>query len=158
MKKRTNLLLVLLIIICTVVSVVVNIVAVRTMKTSQIMDCSQIGLSSLIQSNVTEIYVDEGNNPNLQGDIFDPEAIKELCNILKNGCYQKCSSIIKDLTPGSNSFPFVRLKTEDHTYAIANLGDRVRITIDGQSQCYYSNIQYELNQLINNMVDDYFID
>ncbi len=156
MKNKTYIALMLFLVLCLVVSIIINIVSIGTLKKQQIMDCSQIGLSKLIEADITESFVDEGNNPNLQGVFSDPIAVEQLCSILASGCYQRCSPAINDSAPGSNSFPFIRLKTEDHTYAIAVMGDKIRITIDGEAKCYYSNIQYETAQLINNILDSHF--
>lgn len=157
MKKKTYIVLMLMLALCLIASIIINIVSISTLKKQQIMDYNQIGLSDLIESDVTESFVDEGNNPNLQGVFDDPIAVEQLCSILASGCYQRCSPITNDSAPGSNSFPFIRLKTVDHTYAIAVLGDRVRITIDGESKCYFSNIQYETVRLINSILESHFI-
>ena len=146
----------LLLVVCFIASIIINIVSIIGLRHQQIMDCSQIGLSELIGADISEAFVDEGNNPNLQGVFDDPVAVDELYSILERGCYQHCSPIIRDSAPGSNSFPFIRLKTENHTYAIAVMGNRIRITIDDESNCYYSNIQYELLQLINNILGQHF--
>ncbi len=145
-----------ILIVCLIASIIINIVSIIGLKNRQIMDCSQIGLSELIGSDISEAFIDEGNNPNLQGVFDDPVAVEQLFTILERGCYQHCSPIISNSAPGSNSFPFIRLKAENHTYAISVMGNKIRVTVDGESKCYYSNIRYELLQLINNVLVHHF--
>lgn len=155
MDKKTYAVM-LLLALCLIASIIINIFSITALKNRQILDCSQIGLSELIESDITESFVDEGNNPKLRGVFDDSSAVEQLCDILANGYYQRCSPTNNNSAPGSNSFPFIRLKTEEHTYAIAVLGDKVRITIDGESKYYYSNIQYETTKLIYRILGSYF--
>lgn len=153
MKKNWCAILLSMLVICLAT---LNVITIIELKSAKIMDYHQVGLSSLVTKDIKEMFVDEGNNPNLCGIFNDQQIAEKIRDIIKKGCYQKCSAIITDSSPGSNSYPFLRLTTENHTFAIAIAKEKIRISIDGTSQCYYSNIRTEMKDLIDDILNTYF--
>lgn len=137
-------------------SLCLNIVVLGRLKSARIMDYSQVGLYPLMDADIKEMFVDQGNDPSLRGSFSDEEAAGEILELLRRGCYQAAPEPARDNNPGTNSYPFIRFTTDEHTFSLAALGDRVRISVDGSSECYYSNIDTELKIMILDILNEHF--
>ena len=156
MKKVWYILVGALILLLLIISLILNIIVISNLKSIRIMDYHQVGLSSLINDDITEMFVDQGNDPDLQGVFSDEQFAQKICDVLKKGCYQACPRFNSNDAPGSHSHPFVRFTTESHTFAIVVFQEKVKISIDGSSEYYYSNISKELETIIYDILEEHF--
>lgn len=152
MKNKVAVILFAVLFCTLLVSIVINIITVRKCGSSRIMDVYDIGLGGLMNSEVEAMYIDEGNNPALQGEFFDKSVVEDIREVLFDGCFQEASAPVIDSAPGSGTCPFIRLKTADTTYVLAVKGDVISVTIDGKNQCYYTNIRHRIGQIISDAV------
>lgn len=145
-----------LMLLLLIISLILDVIIISNLKSIRIMDYHQVGLSPLINDDIKEMFVDQGNDPDLQGVFSDEQFAQKICDVLKNGCYQSCPQLNSDDAPGSHSYPFIRFTTESHTFAILVSKEKVKISIDGSSKYYYSNIGQELKIIIYDILEEYF--
>ncbi len=155
--KKWNSVLLLLLCVCLLSSIIVNIIVVRELGSARVMSFRQITRSSPLDvDDITATYVNEGSNPDLRGEFNDPELVEQALNILYSGCYQRGRRPKFNKSPGSGTFPFIRITTNKHTYGIAVFAEQLRISIDGESSYYYSNVNYEFWALIDEILETHF--
>ena len=150
MKKNKIVAIMLIILSCALlVSVCITVIALRKSGSGRIMDVYDIGLGGLMNSEIQEMYLDEGSNPDLKGELYDENVLKDIREVLLNGCYQSAPEPVKDLAPGSDVSPFIRLKTADAVYSIAVKGGVLSVTAGGETKYYYTNISHRISGIIN---------
>lgn len=130
-------------------SVCITIVTLRKSGSGRIMDVYDIGLGALMNREPEEMYLDEGSNPELKGEFYDGNVLKDIREILLNGCYQSAPELVPDSAPGSDVCPLIRLKTADAVYSIAVKGGVLAVTIGGETKYYYTNITHRIGGIIN---------
>lgn len=150
MKNKIAVILLVAVLSCALLaSVCITIITLRKSGSGRIMDVYDIGLGGLMNSEVQEMYLDEGSNPDLKGELYDENVLKDIREILLNGCYQSAPEPVKDLAPGSDVSPFIRLKTADAVYGIAVKGGVLAVTTGGETKYYYTNISHRIGGIIN---------
>lgn len=150
MKNKVVVIPLVVVLSCALlVSVCITIVALRKSGSGRIMDVYDIGLGGLMNSEVQEMYLDEGSNPDLKGELYDENVLKDIREVLLNGCYQSAPEPVLSSAPGSDVCPSIRLKTADAVYSIAVKGGVLSVTADGETRYYYTNISHRIGGIIN---------
>lgn len=150
MKNKVAVILLVAVLSCALLaSVCITIITLRKSGSGRIMDVYDIGLGGLMNLEVEEMYLDEGSNPELKGEFYDENALKEIREILLNGCYQSAPEPALSSAPGSDVCPFIRLKTADAVYSIAVKGGVLAVTTGGETKYYATNISHRIGGIIN---------
>lgn len=152
MKNKVTVLLFIVLLCALIASVVVNIITLRKCDRSRIMNVYDIGLGDLLNSEVKEMYVDEGSNPDLKGEFYDDGVIEDVREVLLSGCFQQASEPVIDSAPGSGVHPYFRFQTENVVYSLGIKGNVLSVTIDGEKQFYYTNVRHRIGKIINDAV------
>ena len=139
-----------------VLSLAGNVILALRMKDAKIWDYFGAGLIELDIAQVQEVTLSDGANPYWRGVVEDPQLLEAVCTMVKDGCYQRAPDFKKNRNPGDGAFPSIKLQTPEHTYVLTAGMDRVRITIDGDSQCYYTNFTTQLRVLLTNKAEEHF--
>ncbi len=156
MKRMWYIVFGALIVLLLIILLIMSILIIHDLRSIRIMDHFQVGLSPLMNEEIIEMFVSQGSNPDLQGTFSDEHFAEKVRELLKNGCYQPCSEVKSDNAPGSNSHPYLRFTTEDHVVVIVVMQEKMKISIDGSSEYYYSNIWTELKIMIDDVLAEYF--
>lgn len=154
MKAKLHYIILFLLIIALIISSAMNIVMVKKVESMHIMGYDRLGLVRLGSETICRMYVDAYENPNYAGEFYNAEALTPLFEIMKTGCYQKAPDVKIDSGNGSGVCDWVRIETDQGTYAIAAYSHVVRITINGESQCYYTNICIQLADIIRDIAEN----
>lgn len=139
-------------------SLTANIVLLLQLRSSKIMSYVGIGAVEMVSTEVTELYIASGWNPYREGTVNDPELAQKLLATLRSGCFQKTTEFLPSSAPGSDAMPWFRFEAEGHTYSVAVGVDQIKLTVDGESQWYYTNISPVLKQIIKEAEETYLAD
>jgi len=121
-----------------------------------LLDVTDVGLAPLLGAEITEMYIDEDNNPDFRGTFQDQEVAEQLKTLLENAVFQAYEAPGFSAAPGSGTVPYLRITTPEHTFAIGDGQSHLEITIDGVTQRYTSNIRYSISCLIDEILDRQF--
>ena len=136
-------------------SLIMNVVLLRKTTALRLLDVTDVGLASLLGAEITEMYIDEDNNPDFRGTFQDEEVAEQLKTLLENAVFQTYEATGFS-APGSGTVPYLRITTPEHTFTIGDGQSHLEITIDGVTQRYTSNIRYSISCLIDEILDRQF--
>ncbi len=137
-------------------SLIMNVVLLRKTTALRLLDVTDVGLASLLGAEITEMYIDEDNNPDFRGTFQDQEVAEQLKTLLENAVFQTYEATGYSAAPGSGTVPYLRITTPEHIFAIGDGQSHLEITIDGVTQRYTSNIRYSISCLIDEILDRQF--
>ena len=137
-------------------SLIMNVVLLRKTTALRLLDVTDVGLASLLGAEITEMYIDEDNNPDFRGTFQDEEVAEQLKTLLENAVFQTYEDTGFSAAPGSGTVPYLRITTPEHTFTIGDGQSHLEITIDGVTQRYTSNIRYSISCLIDEILDRQF--
>lgn len=137
-------------------SLIMNVVLLRKTTALRLLDVTDVGLAPLLGAEITEMYIDEDNNPDFRGTFQDQEVAEQLKTLLENAVFQAYEAPGFSAAPGSGTVPYLRITTPEHTFTIGDGQSHLEITIDGVTQRYTSNIRYSISCLINEILDRQF--
>ncbi len=137
-------------------SLIMNVVFLRKTTALRLLDVTDVGLAPLLGAEITEMYIDEDNNPDFRGTFQDQEVAEQLKTLLENAVFQAYEAPGFSAAPGSGTVPYLRITTPEHTFAIGDGQTHLEITIDGVTRRYTSNIRYSISCLINEILDRQF--
>ena len=135
---------------------IMNVVLLRKTTALRLLDVTDVGLAPLLGAEITEMYIDEDNNPDFRGTFQDQEVAEQLKTLLENAVFQTYEATGYSAAPGSGTVPYLRITTPEHTFAIGDGQTHLEITIDGVTRRYTSNIRYSISCLINEILDRQF--
>ena len=137
-------------------SLIMNVVFLRKTTALRLLDVTDVGLAPLLGAEITEMYIDEDNNPDFRGTFQDQEVAEQLKTLLEKAVFQAYEAPGFSAAPGSGTVPYLRITTPEHTFAIGDGQTHLEITIDGVTRRYTSNIRYSISCLINEILDRQF--
>lgn len=137
-------------------SLIMNVVLLRKTTALRLLDVTDVGLAPLLGAEITEMYIDEDNNPDFRGIFQDQEVAEQLKTLLENAVFQTYEATGYSAAPGSGTVPYLRITTPEHTFTIGDGQSHLEITIDGVTQRYTSNIRYSISCLIDEILDRQF--
>lgn len=144
----TCLIITIIALITSIVALALGIIAVMDKNDTKIAGAYEIGLGDLLDGNVVQMtYV--GYEPGHIVDFTDEEFLTNLREALRTATYQKTKSTFKRVyyKIGSGPGDYIRIKTENSLYSIA-VYKSLRITKDGESNAYNSNVSSIVQRLI----------
>lgn len=156
MKKYGKTIVLALCVLGLVASLAMNVVLLQKTASLRLLDVADVGLAPLLDAKITEMYIDEDNNPDFRGTFQDEEVTERLKSILLQGTFQSCEPSGNSAAPGSGTVPYLRITTSEHTFTIGDGQSHLEITIDGVTRRYYSNIRYQIGCLIDQILDRQF--
>lgn len=156
MKKYGKTIVLALCVLGLAASLIMNVVLLRKTTALRLLDVTDVGLASLLGAEITEMYIDEDNNPDFRGTFQDQEVAEQLKTLLENAVFQTYEATGYSAAPGSGTVPYLRITTPEHTFTIGDGQSHLEITIDGVTQRYTSNIRYSISCLINEILDRQF--
>lgn len=156
MKKYGKTIVLALCVLGFAASLIMNVVLLRKTTALRLLDVTDVGLASLLGAEITEMYIDEDNNPDFRGTFQDEEVAEQLKTLLENAVFQTYEATGYSAAPGSGTVPYLRITTPEHTFTIGDGQSHLEITIDGVTQRYTSNIRYSISCLINEILDRQF--
>lgn len=156
MKKYGKTIVLSLCVLGLAASLSMNVVLLRKTTALRLLDVTDVGLTPLLGAEITEMYIDEDNNPDFRGTFQDEEVAERLKALLENAVFQAYEATGYSAAPGSGTVPYLRITTPEHTFAIGDGQTHLKITIDGVTRRYTSNIRYSISCLINEILDRQF--
>ena len=156
MKKYGKTIVLALCVLGLAASLIMNVVLLRKTTALRLLDVTDVGLAPLLGAEITEMYIDEDNNPDFRGTFQDQEVAEQLKTLLENAVFQTYEATGYSAAPGSGTVPYLRNTTPEHTFAIGDGQSHLEITIDGVTRRYTSNIRYSISCLINEILDRQF--
>ena len=156
MKKYGKTIVLALCVLGLAASLIMNVVLLRKTTALRLLDVTDVGLASLLGAEITEMYIDEDNNPDFRGTFQDQEVAEQLKTLLENAVFQTYEATGYSAAPGSGTVPYLRITTPEHTFTIGDGQSHLEITIDGVTQRYTSNIRYSISCLIDEILDRQF--
>lgn len=156
MKKYGKTIVLALCILGLVASLAMNVVLLRKTTGLRLLDVTDVGLAPLLGAEITEMYIDEDNNPDFRGTFQDEKMAERLKAILEEGVFQTCELSGYSSAPGSGTVPYLRITTPEHTFTIGDGQTHLEITIDGVTRRYASNTRYAISCLIDEILNRQF--
>ncbi len=156
--KKIIVFLTALLCIALIFSVTGNIVLLQKQKAMIILDYSDVNLSALTASQITQMYIDDMSHPDLHSDFYDIQFAENLCSVLENACYQLAPRPSFSGNAGAGLYSYIKLTTDDSVFTLGVYGDKLKISINGEEQWYYTNSHTQIKQLIENELKSIFPD
>ena len=157
-NKKSAIVLTVLLCIALIFSVTGNIVLLQKQNAMIILDYSDVNLSALTASQITQMYIDDMSHPELHSDFYNIQFAEDLCSVLENACYQRALKPSFSGNPGAGVYSYVKLTTDEAVFTLGVCGDKLKISIDGEEQWYYTNAHTRIKQLIDNEIKSIFPD
>ncbi len=135
-------------IVLSIAAIILSIITMTADKDKPITDAYQIGLGAFFDDAITEMYADEGNNPNLRGSFYDEDVLKNVRELFSIACFQATDNAEFNAKSENSSVSFISFKGERAEYGFYVCNGVIKIKINETTDCYHTNIGYTLNKII----------
>lgn len=149
----TCLILLVISVIISIVALVIGIVALTDKSDTKIAGAYDIGLADLLHGEVVQMKYN-GVEPTHRVEFMDEEILNELREILRVAVYQKTKY------PKYKGFPYIgngpgsnlQITTTKSVFYISP----AIITVNGESNCYNTNISYPVSHIMEKIYNKLF--